>query len=168
MSDLNNWLGKRMRVSPAGIELIKSFESCRLDAYPDPKTGGDPWTCGWGHTGLDVRPGTVWTQEHADQVLLDDVGRFEVLVDDAIAGHPCSQGQFDALVSVTFNVGAGSFARDGILRLRSGQPSTLLRRFLAGDYEGAATEFLKWDSPGSPVQRGLDRRRRAEVERFEA
>lgn len=68
--------GPCLRVSSAGMALIKRFEGCArrrpdglYQAYPDPGTGGDPWTIGWGATGNDVRPGTVWTRQQCDQRL---------------------------------------------------------------------------------------------------
>jgi lysozyme len=155
-----------MRMSPAGYKVLKDFERCVLIAYPDPKTGGDPWTCGWGATGPDVRRGTVWTQQHADDRLAADVAYRERTVTLAIGGTPCTQGQFDALVDIVYNVGVGSQTKDGIVRLKSGAQSTLLRKFLACDYVGCAAEFLKWVSPGTNVEAGLRRRREAELVLF--
>lgn len=154
-----------MRVSQAGIDLIKEFEGCHLEAYPDPKTGGDPWTIGWGATGPDIYKGLVWTQDQADDRLLKDIEAREAIVNQYVT-VPLTQGQFDAMVSIIFNVGYGSARRNGIIRLKSGEPSTLLAKLNAGDYEGAANEFGRWISPGSPVERGLKRRRGAEVEMF--
>lgn len=148
--------------SKAGYDLIKAYEACVLQAYPDPKTGGAPWTVGWGATGPGIERGTVWTQSQADQRLVADVSYREDLVRQAV--HvPLTQGQFDALVSIVFNVGAGGATRDGIIRLKSGQPSTLLRKLNAGDYAGAGQAFMSWVSPGSAVEKGLTRRRRAEL-----
>lgn len=150
-----------MKTSEAGYELIKRFEGCFLVAYPDPKSGGDPYTVGWGSTGPDVRRGTVWTQEQADAHLTRDVERFEAMANNAIT-VAVTQGQWDAFISILFNVGPGSAHKDGILRLKSGIPSTLLRMLNAGDYDGCADQFLRWVSPGSNVERGLKRRRTAE------
>mgnify|MGYP000845376888 CR=1 FL=1 len=154
-----------MRVSQAGIDLIKEFEGCHLQAYPDPKTGGDPWTIGWGATGPDIYKGLVWTQDQADERLLKDIEAREAIVNQYVT-VPLTQGMFNATVSILCNVGFGSSTRNGIIRLKSGEPSTLLAKLNAGDYEGAANEFGRWISPGSPVERGLKRRRGAEVEMF--
>jgi len=154
-----------MRVSQAGIDLIKEFEGCHLEAYPDPKTGGDPWTIGWGATGPDIYKGLVWTQEQADERLLKDIEAREAIVNQYVT-VPLTQGMFNATVSILCNVGFGSSTRNGIIRLKSGEPSTLLAKLNAGDYEGAANEFGRWISPGSPVERGLKRRRAAEVKMF--
>ena len=154
-----------MQVSQAGIDFIKEFEGCHLSAYPDPKTGGDPWTIGWGATGPDIYKGLVWTQYQADDRLLKDIEAREAIVNQYVT-VPLTQGMFDAVVSILMNVGFGSATRNGIIRLKSGEPSTLLAKLNAGDYEGAANEFGRWISPGSPVERGLKRRRAAEVKMF--
>jgi lysozyme len=150
-----------VNTSPAGIALIKQFETCRLAAYPDPRTGAAPWTVGWGATGPEIAPGTIWEQSQADARLMIDIGVAEAIVAKA-ATVPLTQGQFDALVSIVFNVGPGSPYKDGIVRLKDGRPSTLLRLLNAGDYDGAADQFLYWISPGSSVENGLKRRRTAE------
>lgn len=144
-------------VSEAGLKLIKAFEGCArlrhdgmVEAYPDPGTGGDPWTIGWGATGADVTPGTVWTQAQCDARLEADVARHAADVRKAIGDAPTTQGQFDALVSFHYNTGA--IAR-----------ATLTRRHVAGDHQAAAREFAKWKHAGGRVLKGLVRRRRAEV-----
>lgn len=156
-----------MRTSPAGVDLIKRFEGCHLKAYPDPKTGGDPWTCGWGSTGPNIGPETEWTQEYADERLMEDIAEAEAMVRHYVT-HEMTQGQFDAFVSIFFNVGPGSTSKDGIGRLKNGNPSTLLRCFNSGDIGGAETQWLRWISPGTPVAKGLMRRRLAELELFRA
>ena len=150
-----------MKLSPNGTELMHRFESCKLEAYPDPKTGGDPYTIGWGHTGPDVHPGLVWTQQQADDAYARDVQEHELNVEGCVSVQ-LNQDQFDALVSIMFNVGPGSSRRDGIVRLKDGRPSTLIRRVNARDFDGAAEAFLAWVSPGSNVERGLRFRRRCE------
>jgi lysozyme len=156
-----------MKTSPVGLALIQSFESCKLKAYPDPKTGGAPWTVGWGATGPDIGPSTVWTQAQADARFASDVSLRESVISKEVT-VPLKQGQFDAMVSILFNVGPGVAdkpgrqGRDGIIVLRSGKPSTLLRKLNAGDYDSAADQFLLWISPGSSVENGLKRRRTQE------
>lgn len=150
-----------MKSSPNCRALIQHYESCVLTAYPDPKTGGDPWTVGWGATGPGIGPGVVWTQYRADERLVADITERDE--DASLAIHvPITQGQFDAFVSILFNVGHGSKTRDGIIRLKNGSPSTLLRQLNASNHGAARAEFAKWISPGSNVTRGLKRRRRAE------
>jgi len=155
-----------MIVSKNGIALIQQFESLRLQAYPDPKSGGAPWTIGWGHTGPEVKPGMSCTPEQAGAWLSAELARVALSITGAV--HVVlTQNQFDALASLIYNVGPGGSQKDGIIRLRSGQPSTLLRLLNNGDYAGAAAQFLRWDSPGSTVQAGLQRRRAAEKALFE-
>lgn len=140
-----------MRLSPHGVAVAHYFEQCKLKAYPDPGSkNGEPWTIGWGHTGSDVKPGLVWTQEQADAAFLVDVTSFErdVL---SLVKVPVNQGQFDALVLFAYNVGRKSL-----------ETSTLLRKLNAGDYDGAALEFRRWNKNDGQVMRGLTRRRAAE------
>ena len=143
-----------MNVGPDGIALVKSFEGCRLKAYPDPGTGGEPWTVGWGTTryanGQKVQPGDTVTQAEADALLRNDLAGTERQVKRAIGDAPTTQKQFDALVSFHYNTGS----------LLS---STLLRKHKARDYAGAAAEFLRWTHAGGKVLPGLVKRRAAEA-----
>jgi GH24 family phage-related lysozyme (muramidase) len=153
-------------IGPAGIALIKRFEGCArlrrdglVEAYPDPGTGGDPWTIGWGATGRGLEPGerigpgTVWTQEQCDRRFADDLASFAADVARAIGEAPTSQAQFDALVSFHYNTGAIHRA-------------TLTRKHKAGDFAGAAREFARWNKAGGRVLKGLVTRRRAEAELY--
>ena len=147
-----------MQVSDAGIELIKSFEGFRANAYPDPKSGGDPWTVGYGTTkfpsGRPVKKGDYVTPAQAEMYLREDVKKFASSV-DALVTVPLKQCQYDALVSFVYNLGATNLRK-----------STLLKKLNAKDYKGAADEFLRWVSPGSSVEAGLRRRRTAERAMF--
>ena len=139
-------------MSKEGIDLIHSFESCKLNAYPDPGSrDGHPWTIGWGSTGPDIGRGLTWTQEQCDERFARDLVKFEIGVSDALQGAATTQPQFDALVSFAYNV--------GVAALRT---STLLRKHRAGDFEGAAREFRRWNKNDGQVMRGLTRRRAAE------
>jgi lysozyme len=148
-----------MKISNNGLALIKQFEGVKLDAYPDPATGAAPWTIGYGHTGPEVRPGLRWTQAQADQALLADVARFERDVTQLVT-VVISQNQFDALVSFAYNVGSDIDADNIAEGLGD---STLLHKLNAGDVEGAAAEFPKWNKQKLP---GLTRRRAAERDLF--
>lgn len=155
-----------MTPSDACYDLIRRFEDCRLQAYPDPGTGGKPWSIGYGHT-KGVGPTDTCTQQAADAWLIDDVATAATAVARAVKS-PLTQSQFDALVSLVYNVGPGvKGRRDGIVRLKSGEPSTLLRRLNSGDYAGAAREFTQWRKAGGRVLTGLVRRRAAERALFE-
>jgi len=145
---------KVLTVSKAGVDLIKEFEGCLLTAYPDPGTGGKPWTIGYGATlinGKPVTPGMRITQDIADKLLLEDIERHADPVRDMVSGY-ATQGQFDALVSFAFNVGVNALKR-----------STLLRKHMEGDHEGAANEFAKWTLASGKRLAGLVRRRAAEA-----
>ena len=150
-----------MKASENCFELIRHFEGCRLTAYPDPKTGGDPWTIGHGSTGPGIGPGVVWTQAQADARLVDDVAKREAMANNAITVE-VTQGVFDAFVSAVFNIGAGSSARDGIIRLKTGAPSSCLRFLNQGNFSAARASLGRWISPGSNVEYGLRKRRTAE------
>ena len=155
-----------MKASSSCFEVIRHFEGCRLRSYPDPKTGGAPWTIGYGATGAEIGPGVTWTQTRADLRLSGDVALCEADADNAVR-VPVTQGQFDGFVSILFNVGHGSPVRDGIVRLASGYPSTLLSKMNAGDFAGASEQFMRWVSPGSAVEHGLRKRRAAERALFD-
>lgn len=99
------------RTNPAGVDLIKSFEKCVLRAYQDE---GGVWTIGWGHTGKDVTEGEWWSQEMADQTLLDDLGVAERAVSSCVH-RELNANQFSALVSFVFNEGSGTFFSSSIL-----------------------------------------------------
>ena len=153
-----------MNTSEAGRDLIKRFESCVLKAYPDPKTGGAPFTCGWGETS-GVTADTWWTQSEADRKFDEAITAREAIVSKYVT-HEMTQGQFDAFVSLIYNIGPGSQYKDGICRLMNGRPSTLLRCFNAGDIGGCEDQWTRWISPGSTVSHGLLRRRQAELALF--
>lgn len=145
------------RIGEAGLQLVKRFEGCArlrrdglVEAYPDPGTGAEPWTIGWGATGPDIGPGTVWTREQCDERLGRDIARHAQDVARALGDAPTSQAQFDALVSFHYNTGAIGRA-------------TLTRLHRAGDFEGAANEFSRWNRAGGRVLKGLVRRRRDEA-----
>lgn len=149
-------------VSPAGIALIQQFEGCakiRRDglvaAYPDPGTGGAPWTIGWGATGPDIDADTVWTQAQCDARLAADLVRYAADVSRAIGDALTTQSQFDALVSFHYNTGA-------IRR------ATLTQLHIAGKYDEAAAQFARWKYAGGAVLRGLIRRRAAEAALYRA
>lgn len=148
-------------LGPAGAELIKRWESCgRLrddrcfEAYPDPGSGdGKPWTIGWGSTGPDIGPATVWTQAECDARFDHDAAHYAAEVARAIGEAPTTQHQFDALVSFHYNT--GRIAR-----------ATLTRKHCAGDVAGAQAEFAKWIYNDGKVLRGLVRRRGEEAELY--
>lgn len=140
-----------MQTSEKGIAVIKQFEGCKLTAYQD---SVGVWTIGYGWTqpvdGKPIRAGMTIKQETAERLLKTGLVSYENDV-SRLVKVDLTQGQFDALVSFTYNLG-----------VRSLSTSTLLRKLNAGDYAGAADEFLRWNKAGGKVLNGLTRRREAE------
>lgn len=143
----------QMNISPRGVALIQVEEGLRMDAYPDPGTGGEPWTIGYGHTG-GVKPRDRITHAQADAFLRADLQRVEACIGEKVRAA-MTQAMYDALCSFVFNVGCGAFAK-----------STLLRKLNAGDFGGAAAEFGRWINAGGKPLPGLVRRRKHERDLF--
>jgi GH24 family phage-related lysozyme (muramidase) len=144
-----------MPLTPEGWTLLKNWEGCRLRAYPDPASGGAPWTIGYGHTGAEVVQGLTITQKQAETWLKQDVSEAAGAMDRLLSGVTLTAPQRDALISFCFNVGAGAL-----------EGSTLRCRCLAGETPGVviAQELPRWcKGPNGPVE-GLKRRRAAEVQ----
>jgi lysozyme len=148
-----------LRISDAGLSLIKRWESCVLHPY---LCSAGKWTIGYGHrlTLYEVRnPRNILLIE-ALQLLVTDVRVYEIFVNSCVR-VPISQSQFDALVSLCFNIGCGNFEK-----------STLIRTLNAGDILTAANEFLKWNKVKNTrtglydVLKGLSNRRMAERAMF--
>ena len=131
----------QMNYSPSGYALTKEFEGCRLTAYRD---GGGVLTNGYGNT-HHVMPGQI-TQAQADADLEANIQDSVDSVNDLVKVH-LTQGQFNSLVDFSFNLGSGAL-----------ENSTLLRLLNAGDYAGAALQFLRWDHDNGKVVAGLTRR----------
>lgn len=144
-----------MTASSVGINLITSFEDLVLTAYDD---GVGVWTIGFGTTvypnGIRVKRGDSCTKAQAMSFFQHDLRRFEAAVNQAV-NVVINQNQFDALVSLAYNIGETAF-----------KGSTLVKELNAGNYKAAADEFPKWNRGGGKVLRGLVRRRAAERELF--
>jgi GH24 family phage-related lysozyme (muramidase) len=138
-----------MTPSPAGVALIQRFEQCRLTAYMP--TPNDKPTIGWGATGADIKMGMTWTQAECDQRFAADLGKFAQGVSAVLTGET-SQHQFDAMVSLAYNIGIGAFER-----------STLLRLHNTGDFDQADAQFAVWNKQAGKVLTGLVHRRAAEA-----
>lgn len=135
-------------INDLGLALVKEFEGCELVAYPDPGTGGDPWTVGFGHTGPEVCAGHTITQEQADELLRKDLESAERDVADATE-VVLTSNQFSALVSFEYNTGSYG-------------TSTLRELVNEQDFVGAAEQFERWAWAGGHKLEGLVRRRAAE------
>jgi len=139
-----------LSLSQDGIDLIHAFEGCVLHIYKD--VGGIE-TIGWGHRVWPEEIGEFRngiTQEQADVLFLDDAKKKENSVRDLIF-YPINQGQFDALVSFTFNLGR-----------RNLEQSTLRRMVNEGRIQEASAEFKRWIYIKGQPSNGLRRRRQAE------
>lgn len=142
-----------MKINEAGLNLIKQFEGLRLAAY---QCSAGVWTIGFGHTGKDVKPDTVWTKEEAENSLKSDVAWAEECVSDAVEIE-LNENQFSACVSLCFNIGCHAFSK-----------STLVALLNNGNIEAAAQQFSRWDRAGGKQLAGLARRRKAEAGLFNA
>jgi lysozyme len=135
-----------MNTSQQGIELIKKFEGIRYQAYDD---GVGVWTIGVGHT-KGVVKGDKIDDAKVDEYLREDLESAEYAVNSLVKVE-LRQTQFDALVSLVFNIGSGAFAS-----------STLLKMLNKGSLQAAADQFPRWNMAGGKVLRGLVARRAAE------
>jgi len=146
-----------MRISPAGIDLIRSFESLRLEAYRCP---AGVWTIGWGHT-LGVQPGMHIDEARAAELLAEDIAEVERDLPSAVPVS-LTQGQWDALVSLCFNLCGGA-------RSLPHTCPRLVACLNARDFAGAVRELLNTcHALGGAVLPGLARRREAESKLFQA
>lgn len=147
--------GSSMTTSQTGINLITSFEDLELKAYLCP---AGVWTIGFGTTvypdGTKVKKGDTCTAEQAKAYFAYDLKRFENAVNSGLT-VVINQNQFDALVSLTYNIGTGAFAG-----------STLLKLLNQKQYREAAAQFTRWNKAGGKELRGLTRRREAERDLF--
>ncbi|MBE7897245.1 lysozyme [Paenibacillus polymyxa] len=140
------------KISKAGLSLIKNSEGCRLYAYK-PVPTEKWWTIGWGHYGPDVKQGMTITQEQADAMLAEDMGKYEAYVNNPAyvpVTDQLTQNQFDALTSFCYNCGAGN-----LKALCKGRTVAQI-----------AASITKYDKAGGKVLAGLTRRRQAELDLF--
>ena len=141
-----------MRPSKKCIDLVKSFEGFKANAYKCP---AGVWTIGYGTT-ENVEPGDIVTEEQAEAMLLEDLLEASAAIDQLVE-PPVTQNQYDALTSFIYNVGREAFRN-----------STLLKLVNAGNLYGAGAQFLRWNKAGGQVLAGLSRRRAAEAALFES
>lgn len=143
-----------MKASDSGLGLIRSQEGLRLEAYPDGKTpdGAQRYSIGYGHSGAHL--GQRISMVEAERLFREDVARFESAL-TAVLSEGATQGQFDALVSLAYNIGAKAFA-----------DSTLIARHNVGDFKGAAAEFRRWNKSDGHVNPVLVERREIESQRY--
>lgn len=140
-----------MTYSKNGLQLTEQFEGCRLAAYQD---SIGRWTIGYGHA-IGVQPGQTCTQEEAEAMLAADTAWAVAIVNHMVFKVQLTQGEFDALVDFTFNLGSGNFSHSHLLALVN-----------QGNFQAAHDEFQKWSNAGGHVVAGLLRRRLAEAAEF--
>ena len=139
-----------MRISQTGINLIKEHEGLRLEAYRCP---AGVYTIGYGHT-AGVRRGDVIDERKAEQLLAEDLRKFEAVVSRECPG--VNQNQFDALVSFTFNLGETNLRKSTLLKCVKANPNG----------RNIYTEFLRWNRANGAVLPGLTRRRKEEADLY--
>ena len=156
--DVTSMLGiatDEMHVSPSGIDLICNFEGLRLSAYDD---GVGVWTIGFGTTkypnGIRVKKGDTCTVAQARSYMQHDLKEFEQTVNSAVKTE-VNQNQFDALVSLAYNIGTNAFKN-----------STLIKQLNEGNYKAAANQFDAWVNAGGKRMQGLVNRRATEKALF--
>jgi lysozyme len=151
---------KITKTSAAGINLIKKFEGFSAKPYPDPATGGVPFTIGYGSTYYeDGRKVTMAdppiTEERATRLLSQLLEHYERGV-DSLCRDDISQNQFDALVCFSYNVGLGAL-----------KGSTLLKKLNANPKDPTIRdEFLRWNKAAGRVMKGLTKRRAEEADLY--
>ena len=148
-------------MSMMGLKLIKEFEGCRLNAYPDPLSGNLPITIGWGCTrkkdGSPFHLGDKITQAEADELLIDECKKhFLPSLRKIPHWGEMSDGKRGALLSFAYNLGAGFYG--------SGDFNTITKRLKNKEWDLVPDALYLYRNPGSNVEAGLARRRKAEGE----
>lgn len=156
----NTWSqdGKQVDLA-AALKLIRDFEGCHQDAYPDPLSGGPPWTIGWGSTrysdGKPVEKGDRINMVEADMLLRLEVDRIaEKLRTTVPYWAEMTDQQKCALISFAYNLGSGFYGSKGF--------ETISKRLREKDWAGVPDALLLYRNPGTNVEAGLKRRRIAE------
>ena len=142
------------------LPLVKEFEGCRLTAYPDPESGAEPWTIGWGSTSYDdgapVRRGDRISQALADALLARRLERDASLLANRIPNWAeLGTNQQAALLSFTYNCGPAWFGSQGL--------TALTKVLQSGELEKLPAALMLYVNPGGPSEAGLRRRRKAEA-----
>jgi lysozyme len=127
-------------IDPQLIADLKRDEGLRLEAYPDPLSGGDPWTIGYGHTGPEVRQGVVWTQEQCDAALVSDITSHNAELDRALPWVArLDPPRRRVLQNMAFNLGVGvPGGKKGLLGFKN-----TLGMIERGEYARAADAMMK-------------------------
>ena len=162
---MGSYLCKKVESAPqskipqCGANLIKEFEGCHLNAYPDPLTGGLPITIGWGSTkdfnGQYFKLGRKITQEYADRLLTFDLeNRFLPSLQRIPYWNEMNERQQGALLSFAYNLGARFYGSSGF--------NTISRVLRNKEWSNVPKSLYLYRNPGTNVEKGLARRRTAE------
>ena len=156
-----------MHISSHGIALIQNYEGLRTTAYK-PLNNESGWTIGYGHHSPDVYEGMVCTEAEAEMLLKADIAKYEYQIEAALNadGIEVTQGMFDALVCLLFNLQGTLKNGKRLSPLQTLVSYKLWKKMKAGDKEGAAKEFLDINKAGGVEVKGLTLRRRAEASLF--
>lgn len=143
----------------AALKIIKEFEGCHLTAYPDPLSGGAPWTIGYGTTrytdGRNVATGDKINAIEADMLLRQEVDRIAVKLRQTVPfWTEMADHQKCALISFAYNLGSGFYGASGF--------ETISKRLREKDWAAVPAALLLYRNPGTNVEAGLKRRREAE------
>lgn len=143
-----------MKLNKTGYDLIKQFEGCKLTAYQD---SVGVWTIGYGSTYYEnmqkVKQGDKVSQQRANEIFEFVASRFARNVDDIITSKP-TQNQFNAVVSLAYNIGLGNFQKSTLLKKLNKNPND----------KTIKDEFMKWVNAGGRKLQGLVNRRKKEAE----
>jgi lysozyme len=142
-----------------GINLIKTFEGCHLNSYPDPLTKGPPITIGWGSTkdfdGTPFKLGRTITQKYADTLLDFDLkNRFLPSLSKIPYWGEMNDNQRGALLSFAYNLGAGFYGSSNF--------NTITKVLKNKEWSKVPDALYLYRNPGTRVEVGLARRRTAE------
>ena len=145
----------------ASLKLIKAFEGCHLTAYPDPLSGGEPYTIGYGTTrypgGRRVSRGDKITVIEADMFVRTEIDQIAKKLSETVPHWSVmTDGQQSALISFAYNLGAGFYGTSGF--------ETISKRLRERDWSAVPAALELYRNPGTNVEAGLLRRRRAEGE----
>ena len=147
------------KIPQCGVDLIKEFEGCHLNSYPDPLTGGLPITIGWGSTkdfnGTPFKLGRKITQEYADKLLMFDIEqRFLPSLEKIPYWNVMNDNQRGALLSFAYNLGARFYGSSNF--------NTITRVLKNKEWSKVPDALYLYHNPGTNVAVGLKRRRVAE------
>lgn len=139
------------------LKIIREFEGLSLKAYPPPEGTARGWAIGYGYTRSFVTKDCVISEAWAENLLREELKITAVMVKNLTEKIVLTSNQFEALLSLTYNIGVGNF-----------KESTLLKKLKRGDFSGAAEEFLRWNRFRGLPSKGLLRRRQAEKNLFQS